>query len=85
MLDQRIEEEGLKHLEQIEQSLGEIKERTPAPGRWFVLGLWQGAGALLGGILALTLLGWLLSVFGVIPGFSTIAHYFQDIVANFRR
>jgi len=30
-MNEHIEEEGLKHLEQIEQELGEIKERTPTP------------------------------------------------------
>jgi predicted lipid-binding transport protein (Tim44 family) len=84
-MNEHIEEEGLKHLEHIEQELEEIKDRTPAPGRAFAYGLWQGAGALLGGILALALLGWALSFFGIIPGFATIAKYFQDIVNNFRR
>lgn len=84
-MEEHVEEEGLKHLENIEQELGEIKERTPTPTRAFTYGLWQGAGALLGGILALTLLGWALSFFGVIPGFADVAKYFQDIVSNFRR
>jgi hypothetical protein len=84
-MNERIEEEGLKHLEQIEQELGEIKERTPTPSRAFTYGLWQGAGALIGGILALTLLGWLLSLFGVIPGFVDISQYIQNNIDNFRR
>jgi hypothetical protein len=84
-MNEHIEEEGLKHLEHIEQELEEIKDRTPSRPRAFTYGLWQGAGALLGGILALALLGWALSFFGVIPGFTTIAKYFQDIVSNFRR
>ena len=84
-MDERVEKEGLKHLENIEQELGEIKEHTPTPTRAFTYGLWQGAGAFLGGILALTLLGWALSLFGIIPGFTDIAKYFQDIVSNFRR
>lgn len=84
-MEKQIEKQGLKHLEHIEQELEEIKERTPAPGRSFINGIWQGAGALLGGILALTLLGWTLSLFGIIPGFADISHYFQNIVSNFRR
>ena len=84
-MDEHIEEEGLKHLEQIEQELEEIKDRTPAPGRAFAYGILQGAGALIGGILALALLGWALSFFGVIPGFADISLYFQNIVTNFRR
>lgn len=84
-MDEHVEEEGLKHLEHIEQELGEIKNRTPARPLGFAYGLWQGAGIFLGGILALTLLGWVLSFFGLIPGFGTIAAYLQTIVANFRR
>jgi ABC-type Fe3+-hydroxamate transport system substrate-binding protein len=84
-MNEHIEEEGLKHLEQIEQELEEIKNRTPNRGKSFIYGLLQGAGILLGGIFALTLLGWVLSFFGLIPGFADIAHYFQNIVANFRR
>lgn len=84
-MNEHLEEEGIKHLEHIEQELEEIKERTPAPTRAFVYGILQGAGALLGGILALALFGWALSLFGVIPGFTDIAHYFQNIVNNFRR
>lgn len=84
-MNEHIEEEGLKHLEHIEQELEEIKDRTPSRPRAFTYGLWQGAGALLGGILALTLLGWGLSFFGVIPGFIDISHYIQNSVDNFRR
>ena len=80
-----MEEEGMKHLEKIEHELEEIKERTPTPSRSFTNGLLQGAGALIGGILALTLLGWLLSLFGVIPGFVDISHYIQNSIYNFRR
>ena len=83
-MDANIEEEGLKHLEQIELELEEIKERTPNKRKSFLYGLMQGAGILLGGIFALTLLGWALSFFGLIPGFATIAHYLQTIVAQFR-
>ena len=46
-MDERVEKEGLKHLENIEQELGEIKEHTPTPTRAFTYGLWQGAGAFL--------------------------------------
>ncbi len=84
-MNEHIEEEGLKHLEHIDKELEEIKNRTPAPGRAFAYGLWQGAGALLGGILALAILGWALAFFGVIPGFVDISHYIQTTVDNFRR
>lgn len=84
-MEVHVEEEGLKHLEQIEQELEEIKERTPSPQSGFTYGLWQGAGVLLGGILALTLLGWVLTLLGVIPGLGEIAQYLQNAVSNFRR
>ncbi len=72
-MDEHIAEEGPKHLEQIKNELEEIKERTSAQRPPFLYGLLQGAGALVGGILMLALLGWMLSFFGVIPGFATIA------------
>lgn len=84
-MEGHVEEEGLKHLEHIEQELEEIKERTPAPGHTFIYALLQGAGILLGGIFALSIVGWVLSLLGVIPGFGTIAKSLQDIVAAFRR
>ena len=83
-MDEHIEE-GLKRLEHIDKELEEIKQRTPVRPLGFAYGLWQGAGVLLGGIFALTLLGWVLSLFGLIPGFGTIAAYLQSIVATFRR
>lgn len=84
-MDETTEQKGIKHLEQIEGELEEIKNRQPAPGSAFAYGLLQGAGALLGGIFALTLLGWVLSFFGIVPGLGTIAKYLQDIVTAFRR
>lgn len=80
-----VEEEALDHLERIEQNLEEIKNRTPSRRKAFVYGLWQGAGALLGGILGLTLLGWVLSLFGLLPGFDLIVPHVQNMVDNFRR
>ena len=84
-MDEDTAEEGIKHLEHIEDELEEIKERTNAQHPPFMYGLWQGAGALVGGILMLALLGWALSFFGVIPGLATIASYFQNIVSHFHQ
>jgi len=78
-------EEGLERLERIEEDLEEIKERTPNKRKSFIYGVWYGAGALIGGILALALLGYILSIFGVIPGLGEIARYLQDIVDRFHR
>ncbi|MFA6408190.1 MAG: hypothetical protein WCW36_01795 [Candidatus Paceibacterota bacterium] len=86
MIETRIEEEGLQHLEHIEQELEEIKDRsTPTHSGSFINGVWQGAGALVGSIIALALLGWVLSLFGVIPGLGAIATYMQSIVAAFHK
>jgi hypothetical protein len=82
---QDIEEEAIEHLERIEQDLEEIKNRTPNRRNSFVYGFWHGVGALVGGIIGLTLLGWLLSIFGVIPGFDQIVPYLQAMVDNLHR
>ena len=79
-----IEEEGLDHLENIEKELKEIKERTG--GRWNSMrnGLYQGAGAVLGSIIAVLFLGWLLSIVGFIPGFGQVGQSIQDVLKQTR-
>lgn len=76
-----IEQEGIEHLEVIEQELKEIKERTG--GRWNSLrnGLWQGIGAAVGWVVGLILLGLVLSYSGVIPGFGEIVTYFKGVAS----
>jgi hypothetical protein len=81
-MEKELEKEGLEHLEHIEGELKEIKKRTPNSYRAFINGILQGAGAIVGGILAVALLGILLSLFGVIPGFGEIAHYIQNIMSQ---
>ena len=73
MADKQFEKKGLKHLQRIEDELEEIKDRTSNPKRAFIYGVLYGAGAFVGGILAIILLGWVLSIAGLIPGFSEIA------------
>jgi hypothetical protein len=84
-MDENLAEEGLKHLENIENELEEIKKRTNAQRPPFMYGLLQGAGALIGGILMLSLLGWGLSFFGVLTGFGTVAAYLQNVLAHFHQ
>ena len=84
-MDENLAEEGLKHLENIENELEEIKKRTSAQRPPFLYGLLQGAGALVGGILMLSLVGWALSFFGVLPGFGAVATYLQNVVAHFHQ
>lgn len=75
-----IDKKGLKHLQRIEDELEEIKERTANPKRTFLLGILYGAGAFIGGLLAIVLLGWALSIAGFIPGFADIAKSIGDTV-----
>ncbi|HEX7651305.1 MAG TPA: hypothetical protein VF439_01140 [Candidatus Paceibacterota bacterium] len=80
-----IEREGLRHLAAIEQELEEIKERTPSPRQAFWNGILQGGGAIIGGIVAVLILGLVLSYLGVIPGLGHIAPYLQNAFDKFQR
>lgn len=73
-------DDELKQLKQIKRELVEIKDRTANPRRMFISGVLYGAGAFLGGILAVALVGWLLSVLGVIPGLHVLTDYLQSVV-----
>lgn len=73
-------DDELKQLKQIKRELEEIKDRTGNPRRIFQNGVLYGAGAFLGGILAVSLVGWLLSFLGVIPGLDVITDYLQSVV-----
>jgi hypothetical protein len=79
-MDEQIQQEGLEHLANIEKELDAIKQAAPSSKKAFLYGLLQGAGALIGGVFALAVLGWALSLFGVIPGLASIAHYLQNAV-----
>jgi hypothetical protein len=78
-------EEGLERLEHIEEDLDEIKRRTPDHWIAFRNGILQGAGAIVGGIVAILILGWLLSLFGFIPGLGVIAQTIRDAMAELRK
>ncbi len=81
MASEEFERKGLEHLSHIEDELEAIKDRTPTRHRAFIIGIYQGAGALLGGIIALALFGWLLSFLGFFPW----AKHLQDAVSQFHR
>ena len=72
--------EGLRHLENIEHELGEIKERTNNTKRAFFYGLLYGAGWVVGTVITVASLGWILLFFGIIPGFGAIAEYLNTIL-----
>lgn len=77
---QSFEEKGLKQLRRIEKELEEIKDRTGNPKRMFVGGLFYGAGAFFGGIVAIVGVTWLLSFLGVIPGLTEATQYLSGLV-----
>jgi hypothetical protein len=84
-VDQNFEAQELKHLANIENELEEIKRRTPTRMRAFVNGMLSGGGAIVGGIIAVILIGWVLAFFGFLPGFSYIAAYIKDALAQMHR
>ena len=72
-----------KEIRKVETLLGEIKENTESrPAKSFINGILYGGGVVLGTIVAVALVGWLLSVLGVIPGIDILAHKFSDILQN---
>ncbi len=84
MADKRFEKQGLKHLERIESELEEIKDRTSNPRRAFFYGILYGAGAFVGGIIAIVVAGWILSILGVIPGFDELERQLGDTYESVR-
>ena len=74
------DEKELKQLREIKKELSEIKDRTGNPRRMFLNGILYGAGALLGGIVAVALVGWLLAVLGIVPGFGELTDYLHSLI-----
>jgi hypothetical protein len=74
---------GLDHLAKIEAELEEIKDRTADPKRSLFNGILSGAGAILGSIAALIILGWILSLLGIFPGLNSVSAYLHGIVDRF--
>ncbi len=65
----------VRHLIKIERQIEEIKRRTGNPLRAFAGGVLYGVGWIFGGIIAVLLISWLLSLAGVIPGLGDISQY----------
>lgn len=74
-----IEKKQLKELKDIADDL-EVLRESAHPKHAFLRGLIQGAGAVIGGVLALAFLGWLLGVLGFIPGFDSFEQYLKGTV-----
>ncbi|OHB20391.1 MAG: hypothetical protein A2854_01410 [Parcubacteria group bacterium RIFCSPHIGHO2_01_FULL_56_18] len=78
-------EKELRQLKEIKKELSEIKVRTSDPKRSFINGILYGAGALVGGIIAVAIIGWTLNVLGIIPGLSELADYIHSLVDGLPR
>jgi len=72
--------EGLQYIRHIDKELGEIRSRTGGTWRPFRNGILQGMGAIVGSLAAVALIGLILYIFGVIPGFSSLAAYVHSLM-----
>ena len=72
-----------KDLVQIKKELGEIRDRNSVP-RYFLYGLLQGVGWIIGTLAAVALLGWLLSISGIVPGLGRVTAYLSDVLTRTR-
>jgi hypothetical protein len=77
-----VDEQELRQLKEIKKELSEINEKTNDPKRVFLSGMLSGAGWFVGGILAVALLGWVLNILGVIPGFSELSDYVRSLMGE---
>lgn len=71
----------VKQLREIRRELKHIESNTSSKW-WFLHGLLYGIGWIVGSLLAILLIGWILSLMGVIPGFDRIA---ADLQGAFTR
>lgn len=69
--------EDIEQLHEIKTDLQDLKQLTGSNKAWFLRGMLQGAGAIIGSIAMLIFLGWLLSILGVIPGAAELSVYIQ--------
>lgn len=68
-------------IEHVEHTLEDIRANTaPAWWRTIIHGALYGTGVVLGTILTIAALGWLLSLFGVIPGLGEIVTQLRQIM-----
>ncbi len=67
-----------KHLEKIESELVLIRRGITDFSSYFVRGMLQGAGYLIGAAIILTIVGWILNIAGVIPAFSDAVDEFRS-------
>ncbi|HRH24597.1 MAG TPA: hypothetical protein PK109_03350 [Candidatus Paceibacterota bacterium] len=72
-------------LEEIAATLTAIRAQGTDWKRAMYMGLFQGAGVIIGSIIALALLGWVLTLLGVVPGFDGFETYLNSIVTEYQR
>ncbi len=78
-----MDEETRTELTKVENLLGDIRTNTAIP--WWkniFNGLMYGSGVVIGSICGIAVLGWALSIFGIIPGFDVLAAKLQSIILS---
>jgi hypothetical protein len=78
------EDPEVRQLRQINRELRNIESNTSAKW-WIVHGMLYGAGWILGSLLAILLIGWVLSFLGIIPGLNKIALDISDAFSRVGR
>jgi hypothetical protein len=71
-------------LRKIERELKNIEGNT-SPKTWFLHGVLYGAGWIVGSLVAIVLIGWVLSLLGIIPGLNHLVSDFQDAFTRIGR
>ena len=74
----------IQELKKITEELKAVKENTGSSWTAFLRGMLSGGGAIIGGVIAVVLIGIVLSVLGIIPGFKTIAAYITAAMGNMK-
>ena len=76
-----MDQETRKEIEHLEDVLEDIRDNTRRPSWKAALnGLLYGAGVVVGTVAGIALLGWILAIFGILPGFGEITQKLQDIM-----
>lgn len=72
-----------KKLQSIEDYLKSIKKEVTWPW-WRILfqGFLRGAGLIIGTVLTIALLGWILNIFGFVPGIGDLAQNLRSILES---
>lgn len=79
------EEREIQELKKITEELHAVNVNTGSSWVAFWRGVLQGGGAVVGSILAIILIGIVLSILGFIPGVRDISAYVASVVAHLQR